>query len=128
MRATCKVILGSFAIAAGTIFLPSSAAAQSKACVMLKAGAGYAAKIRVTTGGTQTPWSGSFAIGQEKCIDLKSLGVLQPGSQFSVQVQAIAGKTATCTPSNVPYAPNNPTNLVYIATGTTLNVHCKQPD
>lgn len=128
MRTTSKVILGAFTIAAGTLYLPSSAAAQSKACVMLKAGAGYAAKIRVTTGGTQTPWSSSFPIGQERSIDLKSLGVLQPGTRFSVQVQAVAGKTATCTPSDVPYDPNNTTNLVYIATGTTLNVHCKQPD
>jgi hypothetical protein len=127
MRKLQQMMLGAFIVAGGTVVLPASAAAQQQACVALKAGSGYAARMRVTTGGTSTGWTSSFPVGQERCINLTTITALRPGDPFSVEVQAVAGRTVTCAPANVPYNPNMPANLVYIATGTTQNVHCKQP-
>ena len=104
--------------------MASSVSAQQNACVHLKVGAGYAAKMRVCTGDTCKSWSGVFGIGKSKC---QSLAGFPTGTIFTVQVHAQAGDTKTCSPSDVTRNANDKTNLVYLASGTTKKVHCNQP-
>jgi hypothetical protein len=108
--------------------MASFASAQQQACVHLKAGAGYAAKMRYCIGtgksATCSDWSGVFAIGKSKC---QSLADVPNGTTFSVEVHAQAGKTKTCSPSDLPRNASDQSNIVFIASGTTLSVHCSQP-
>ena len=102
--------------------LDASASAQTKACVYLEPGAGYAAKMRVKWGtNSQTDWSGKFAIGKYGCVDLSSIAT---GTPYTVEVQALAGRTKSCTPTNEVKVDGN-FNIVYNAWGTTGNVKCK---
>ena len=48
------------------------------------------------------------------------------GAPYSVKVKAILGKTETCSPSDIPYNPDDPNNVTFHAWGQTLNVHCSQ--
>lgn len=109
------LLLGAFASAV-------PAAAQSQACVSLLVGAGYAAEMNVTWSGGSTGWSSSFPIGQTKC---QSLEGVPTGTQYTVKVYAILGKTQNCSPSltKVSGGPN----AVFQAWGTTLNVKCEMP-
>jgi hypothetical protein len=88
----------------------------------LKPGAGYAAEMRVTSASWQTDWSGSFAIGSTKCQPLANLA---SGASYTVEVKAIMGETASCSPK-VPYNPGYTGNITYFASGTTLSVKCEQ--
>lgn len=105
------------------VLMATSAQAQQQACVFLKPGAGYAAKMRITSGSWTTEWSGSFPIGQTKCQQLTNL---KSGAEYNVEVKAILGKTQTCTPK-VPYNPDYQGSITYFASGTTQNVHCSLP-
>jgi hypothetical protein len=113
-----------------TMMMASSAFAQEKVCVNLLVGAGYAAKLSVKVGSLQSPETGSFAIGQQKCIALADLAPagtsINPGQPIVTTVHAIAGKHKDCTPSPISYDPKRTDNLIYNASGTTLSVHCQQ--
>lgn len=111
-----------FALAA--IFIaPMQASAYQEACVSLLVGAGYAAKMRVCSNGMCNPWSGSFPIGKTMC---QSLNNVPNGNTFSVEMNAILGKTITCTPDNITQT-SSPVNIVYNAWGTTLSPKCQMP-
>jgi hypothetical protein len=102
------------------------AAAQSKACVSLLAGAGYAAWMAVKFGDSFY-WSSSFPIGQTRCIDLPVSGMVD-GAPYSVVVSAVLGSSkVACTPPPSPYSSSNTNSLSYLAWGTTLNVKCEMP-
>ena len=107
--------------AAASLLMSTSLWAQSAACVFLKTGSGYAAKMRVKYGTTTTAWSGSFAINEFKC---QSLEDVVEGTEVVVQVQAIAGETKTC--GSFALAKTS-TSVTYLASGTTLNVSCSMP-
>ncbi|WP_424095671.1 hypothetical protein [Moorena producens] len=102
------------------------ALAQAKSCISLLVGAGYAAEMRVVSQDGNSPWTGSFPIGQTKCIDLDSIPV-QNGHVFNTEIHALLGETKTCDPQFVIRDTSDPNSLVYQAWGTTLNVSCKQP-
>jgi hypothetical protein len=104
--------------------LAGTAAAQSNACVHLLVGAGYAAKMRISSGDYHTDWSGSFAIGSTKC---QSLSGVPNGNKFSVEVSAILGETKTCKPSDITRVSSSTSSVTFQAWGTTLNVKCEEP-
>jgi len=104
-----------------SLFMTTSLWAQSAACVFLKTGSGYAAKMRVKYGSTTTAWSGSFAINEFKC---QSLADVVDGTEVVVQVDAIAGETKTC--GSFVLAKTS-TSVTYLASGTTLGVKCSMP-
>ena len=108
--------------AAASLLISTSVWAQSSACVFLKTGSGYAAKMRVKYGTTTTSWSGSFAINEYKC---QSLVDVVDGTTVEVQVDAIAGETKTC--GSFTLAKANQASVTYLASGTTLNVSCSLP-
>ncbi len=107
--------------AAASLLMSTSLWAQSSACVFLKTGSGYAAKMRVKYGTTTTQWSGSFAINEYKC---QSLADVVDGTTVEVQVDAIAGETKTC--GSFVLAKTS-TSVTYLASGTTLGVKCSMP-
>ena len=104
--------------------LATPAAAQNEACVHLQVGSGYAATMQVNFEGAVIGPSDSFAIGQTQC---ESLAAVPDGVEFSVQVNALAGNSVVCTPSNIPRSAALPVSITYNASGTTLNVHCDAP-
>ncbi|MCK9189807.1 hypothetical protein [Acidithiobacillus sp.] len=106
----------------GLAIIPMQSYAADNACVSLMVGAGYAAKMRVVSGSFSTDWSNSFAIGHTECQNIKSV---PDGQKYTVQVHAILGKTADCTPSIAQSS--GPGSITWQATGTTLNVHCVMP-
>ena len=108
--------------AAASILISTSLWAQSSACVFLKTGSGYAAKMRMKYGTTTTEWSGSFAINEYKC---QSLADVVDGTTVEVQVHAIAGNDKAC--GSFVLAKASTTSVTYLASGTTLNVHCSMP-
>lgn len=109
-------------IASALLALPMQIYAADAACVALKAGAGYAAKMRIVSGDFKTDWTGSFPIGQTRCQSLEGVPV---GSDFTVQVQAVLGKTKDCTP-NIKHS-EGAGSITFEAWGTTLNVKCQMP-
>ncbi len=116
------VVVGLAGALCGALATP--AAAQQEACVFLQAGAGYAATMSVTFAGATIGPSGTFDVGQTRCLPLTAVG---DGVPFSVQVHAILGQTGTCTPSDITRNAGSNVNVTYFATGTTLNVHCFMP-
>lgn len=112
-------------VVAGIVGLSGVASAQQSACVYLQPGAGYAAWMRVVSGSYSSDWSDLFPIGQYRCQSLASIGDGQP---FTVQVSALLGSSkVVCTPDNVKRVASAPGSLTYLASGTTLNVHCSMP-
>ena len=102
----------------------SSVHAQGTACVYLEPGAGYAAWMRVVSGGYASDWSSSFPIGQTRC---QSLGPIKDGQEFTVQVSAVLGSSKVpCSPSMKKVA-GSTASVVYHAWGTTLSVKCQMP-
>lgn len=104
-------------------FLSASAFAQSSACVYNQPGGGYIAKMRVCADGTCTGWSANFPIGKTEC---KSLTAYSSAAKLKVDVQAVAGKTVTCTPEfqrNTDFTGT----IVFQAWGTTLSPKCEEP-
>ncbi len=98
--------------------------AQSNACVHLLVGAGFAAKMRVTSGDFATEWSSSFAIGQTKCQSLKDVS---DGKNFTVEVHALAGETKKCSPENIKRVASSPSSVTFQTWGTTFGVKCQEP-
>ncbi len=112
------------ALACGlALILPPAAFAQSGACVHLKAGAGYVARMRVNMASQSSQWSGNFTIGNTVC---QSIEWVRVGEEFSVEVKAVAGKQQICTPQNIPRGPGSH-SVTFFARGTTLNVKCEEP-
>jgi len=103
--------------------IPMYAHADDKACVSLLVGAGYAAKMRIVSGSFKTDWSSSFPIGKTIC---KSLTGVPLSQSYTVEVQAIAGQTKSCTPS-IKHSVG-PESITFQAWGTTGNVQCKMPE
>jgi len=100
--------------------------AQTRACVNLLVGAGYAAWMAVKFGDSFY-WSPSFAIGQTQCIGLPVSGMVN-GAPYSVVVSAVLGASKVpCTPAPSPYSSSDTNAVVYNAWGTTLNVSCQMP-
>jgi hypothetical protein len=100
--------------------------AQSKACVNLLVGAGYAAWMAVNLGDSYY-WSSSFAIGQTGCVTLPVAGMVN-GAPYNVVVSAILGSSkVVCTPAPSPYSSSDTNAVVYNAWGTTFNVTCQMP-
>jgi len=110
------------ALGAALFALALPALAQKEACVHLKVGAGYVAKMRIVSGDFHTDWSGSFAINDTKCQSLDGVAI---GNEFSVQVDAVAGKTVTCKPSLK--RASGDASVTYEAWGTTLKPKCEMP-
>ncbi len=101
-----------------------SAYAQKSACVYLEPGAGYAAWMRVVSGGYASDWSSSFPIGQTRC---QSLEPIKDGQEFTVQVSAVLGSSKVpCSPS-MKRVSSSEASVVYHAWGTTLSVKCQMP-
>lgn len=98
--------------------------AQANACVHLLVGAGFAAKMRITSGDFATEWSSSFAIGQTKCQSLKDVS---DGKNFTVEVHALAGHTKKCSPENIKRVASSPSSVTFQTWGTTLSVKCQEP-
>jgi hypothetical protein len=120
MRCAMFVVAG---LAVGSV--SGTASAQQSACVYLKPGAGYAAWMRVVSGGYSSEWSDLFAIGQYRCQSLGSIGDGQP---YTVQVSALLGSSkVACTPDNVKRVASAPGSVTYLASGTTLHVQCSMP-
>jgi hypothetical protein len=115
----CMVFAGALLL----VLAATSAQAQQSACVMLKVGAGYQAEMRIVSGNWQTPWSDKFDIGSTKCQQMANLAA---GATYSVEVKAVMGETKGCTPQ-VPYNPSYQGSITYLASGTTLGVHCTLP-
>jgi hypothetical protein len=111
------------AAALGSV-VATPALAQSNACVHLLVGAGFAAKMRVTSGDFATEWSDSFPIGQTKCQSLKDVS---DGKNFTVEVHALAGHTKKCSPENIKRVASSPSSVTFQTWGTTLNVKCQEP-
>jgi hypothetical protein len=108
------------------LLLVQPSAAQSKACVYLTPGSGYAAWMGVHFGDSFY-WSGSFAIGQTGCVSLPVAGMVN-GAPYNVVVSAIAGSSKVqCTPSPSPYSSSDRNTVTYLAWGTTFNVTCQMP-
>ena len=120
-----RISFAALFVLGGIFSFASLAAAQSKACVSLLVGAGYAAEMRVVSGAFHTDWSGSFPIGKTVCQPLDGVG---NGNKFSVEVHAILGKTQTCTPANIVRVASSTSSVTFQAWGTTLNVKCEEPD
>ena len=113
-----------FPLIASAIFtLPMYSHAADEACVHLKVGAGYVAKMRIESGDFKTDWSDSFAIGSTRCQSLNGVPV---GSQFTVQVHAELGETKDCTPS-ITHSKGEG-SITFEASGTTLSVKCQMPE
>ena len=121
---TFRYIAAALVFVFGSLSYSQQASAQANACVSLLVGAGYAAKMRVVAGSFHTDWSSSFPIGKTVCQSLKGVG---DGVKFSVEVSAVLGETKTCTPSNIARVAASPSNVVFQAWGTTLNVKCEEP-
>lgn len=109
-------------VSAALFSTPMQAQAADSACVSLLVGAGYAAKMRIESGDFKTDWSKSFPIGKTVCQSLDGVPV---GSPFTVQVQAVMGKTKACTP-NITHS-TGAGSITFQAWGTTLNVKCTMP-
>jgi hypothetical protein len=124
MRSFHRLMSAAVLVIAGGLGFSNSASAQSQACVSLLVGAGYAAEMRIVAGSFHTDWSNSFPIGKTVCQSLSGVG---NGVPFSVEVHALAGKTKTCTPSNIPRVAASTSNVVFQAWGTTLNISCQEP-
>jgi hypothetical protein len=116
----CRFLFKVLIIALALTILVSPALAQKQACVHLLVGAWYAAQMRVVSGSFHTDWSGSFAIGQTVCQDLSGVG---PGREYTVEVSAIWGNTATCSPA-LPRV-EWPGNVTFLSWGTTLDHPCQ---
>jgi|ERR1041385_570680 hypothetical protein len=108
--------------AAASILLSTSLWAQSAACVFLKYGAGYSAKMRVQYGQTTTTWSDTFTVNNYQC---QSLASVTPGTKVIVQVHANAGNDQNC--GSFVLA-STTASVTYLASGTTLNVNCSMPN
>jgi hypothetical protein len=113
-----------------TLMMASSAFAQQKVCVNLMVGAGYAAWMEVQVGSLKPLTTGSFPIGQQKCVTIKDAASadvsIVPGTKIVTTIHAYLGKSKVCTPSPISYDPARTDNLIYNASGQTLNVHCEQ--
>jgi len=113
-----------------TMMMASSVFAQEKVCVNLLVGAGYAAKLKVWVNWKLVKETGSFAIGQQKCITLSELAPagtsITPGTRIVTSIQAYLGQEKACTPAPFYYDPKRVDNVIYNAWGTTLNVKCSQ--
>lgn len=107
--------------AAATILVSTSLWAQSAACVFLKYGSGYSAKMRMSYGGTTTAWSDTFTVNNYKC---QSLSSVTPGTTVTVQVHANAGNDKTC---GTFVLEKTTASVTYLASGTTLGVNCSMP-
>jgi hypothetical protein len=112
------------AVVTAILLSSAPALAQSRACVQLLVGAGYAAEMRIVSDKFHTDWSSSFAIGSTVCQPLDGVG---DGMKFSVEVKAILGKTVTCKPSDAVRVAASKSSVTFQAWGTTLNVKCEEP-
>jgi hypothetical protein len=100
--------------------------AQSKACVNLLVGAGYAAWAGVHFGDSYY-WTGSFGIGSTGCVTLPVSGMVD-GAPYNVVVSAVLGSSkVVCTPAPSPWSSSDTNAVVYNAWGTTFNVTCQMP-
>ena len=112
------------------IFSPQAFAADDglsddKACVYVKVGAGFAAKMRVlppgvdeNVGGDEVAWTKSVAIGKTACQSVN----LPFGAKYRVQVSPSGGKKKVCGTST---ASRYGHGAFYIAWGTTLSPKCE---
>jgi hypothetical protein len=72
-------------------------------------------------------WSGSFPIGQTRCIGLPVSGMVN-GAPYNVVVSAVLGSSkVVCTPPPSPYSSSDTNSVSYNAWGTTFNVTCEMP-
>lgn len=117
-------LLALLVLAAGASFVSAPALAQSRACVHLLVGAGYAAQMRIVSGSFATQWSDSFPIGRTMC---QSLNDVSDGKTFTVEVHAVLGQTKKCSPENVRRVAASTSSVTFQAWGTTLNVSCQEP-
>jgi hypothetical protein len=108
------------------LLLAHPSAAQTRACVYLTPGSGYAAWMGVKFGDSYY-WSDSFPIGETRCISLPVPGMVN-GAPYDVVVSAVLGSSKVlCTPSPSPYSSGDHNTVTYLAWGTTLNVTCQMP-
>lgn len=108
------------------MFATQSSFAQSAACVNLLVGAGYAAWMGVHFGDSYY-WSGSFPIGQSRCVSLPVPGMVN-GAPYTVVVSAVLGQSKVrCTPNPSPYSSSDTNTVTYNAWGGTQSVKCQMP-
>ena len=113
------------------MLVASSAMAQPKACVELKAGAGYMAQMWVEVGPYKSNLSSMFTIGNSGCQTIKDIIPASErypsGLPINVYLKVAAGSAkVACKPDYVRYSPERSDNLIYIATGTTFLEKCGQ--
>lgn len=120
LSTTHRVLL---AVAVLALLAAPTVQAQQSACVYNQPGGGFVAKMRVCGGNSCTGWSSGFAIGKTQCQGLSSYA---NGASIKVEVDAVAGKQVTCTPTFTRDANFNGT-AVFHTWGTTLSPKCEQP-
>lgn len=115
-----KTALISIAFVASTL-MSTSSFAESKVCVTLPFGVGYAASFDVETvdGHFKTQNTDRFNVGETKCIDVSPL---ESGTQYKVTIHPFWGTSRDCDP--VITKENGDSHITFKATGTTLNPHC----
>ena len=106
------------------VVLVTPAAAQQEACVYLQPGAGYAAEMSVVFGGGVIGPSGTFPVGQTRCLPLRPV---PDGAPYTVQVHAKLGRDIVCTPAGLVRHAAQEGNITYFATGTVFQPHCYMP-
>lgn len=119
-----KAIISILAVASSLIAAPSFA--ETKVCVNLPVGVGYAASFEVQTvkGGFSSGDSGRFVVGETKCHDVSPI---KTGEEYKVILYPFWGKTIECTPHlfKEETALGEESHITFKATGTTLAPRCK---
>ena len=100
--------------------------AQSAACVHIKVGSGFAARMGILLNGRPVTTSAKFNIGQTQCAKLPVAGMTD-GTEYKVYFSAVFGSQyVNCTPEPSPYQSKKESKLTYQATGAVRTVHCKR--
>ena len=117
-----KFILALPLMATSIFYISTSVHAEDYACVNIKVGAGFTAKMRVTSASYTSDWSGKYNIGQFRCQNVDNIPI---GEKYEVEIKATAGKQKTCTPSVIRNG--NLGSLGWRTWGTTLSPKCEAP-
>ena len=117
-----KLLLALPLIVTSILYIPLHVHAEDHACVNIKFGAGFTAKMRVKSASYTSDWSGKFNVSETHCQSVENIPV---GEEYHVDVKATAGHEETCSPKVIRNG--NPGSFGWRTWGTTLSVKCKAP-
>ena len=110
-------------IAAVVLAVPTYVNAEENACVTIKGGSGFAAKMQIVAGDYSTKWSGTFNVTETHCQSLDQ--IVPAGAHYKVRIQAVLlGVEVDCTPATK--RAEGVGSLLWRASGTS-NITCKAP-